>query len=32
MWATGVQLDETLGKRYVAFKDSHGIKWELYMA
>jgi catechol 2,3-dioxygenase-like lactoylglutathione lyase family enzyme len=32
VWTTGVKLDETLGKRYVAFKDPHGIKWELYMA
>jgi glyoxylase I family protein len=28
---TGVKLDETLGKRYVAFKDPDGIAWELYM-
>ena len=28
---TGVRLDETLGKRYVAFKDPDGIAWELYM-
>ena len=29
---TGVRLDETLGKRYVAFKDPDRIAWELYMA
>src|SRR5687768_11553782 len=29
---TGVKLDETLGKRYVAFKDPDRIAWELYMA
>lgn len=28
---TGVKLDETLGKRYVAFKDPDRISWELYM-
>lgn len=28
---TGVKLDETLGKRYVAFKDPDRIAWELYM-
>jgi glyoxylase I family protein len=28
---TGVKLDETLGKRYVAFKDPDGIAWEYYM-
>jgi glyoxylase I family protein len=32
VWNTGVKMDETLGKRYVAFKDPDGIKWELYMA
>ncbi len=29
---TGVKLDPTLGKNYVAFKDPDGISWELYMA
>jgi glyoxylase I family protein len=29
---TGVKLDETLGKRYVAFKDPDRISWEYYMA
>ena len=29
---TGVKMDPTLGKEYVAFKDPDGIKWELYMA
>ena len=29
---TGVKLDDTLGKRYVAFKDPDRIAWELYMA
>ncbi len=29
---TGVRMDSTLGKEYVAFKDPDGIKWELYMA
>jgi catechol 2,3-dioxygenase-like lactoylglutathione lyase family enzyme len=28
---TGVKLDTTLNKRYVAFKDPDGIAWELYM-
>jgi glyoxylase I family protein len=28
---TGVKLDETLGKRYIAFKDPDRIAWELYM-
>jgi len=32
IWTTGVKTDETLGKRYVAFKDPEGIKWELYMS
>ena len=27
---TGVKLDETLGKRYVAFKDPDRIAWEFY--
>ena len=30
--STGVKMDETLGKRYVAFKDPDRISWELYMA
>ena len=29
---TGVKMDETLGKKYVAFKDPDRIAWELYMA
>ena len=29
---TGVKLDETLGKKYVAFKDPDRISWEFYMA
>jgi glyoxylase I family protein len=29
---TGVKLDETLGKRYVAFKDPDRIAWEFYAA
>ena len=29
---TGVKLDETLGKEYVAFKDPDRIAWEFYMA
>ncbi len=29
---TGAKMDETLGKRYVAFKDPDGIAWEFYMA
>jgi len=29
---TGVKLDSTLNRRYVAFKDPDGIAWELYMA
>ncbi len=28
---TGVKLDTTLNKRYVAFKDPDGISWELFM-
>lgn len=28
---TGVKLDETLGKRYVNFKDPDGISWEFFM-
>lgn len=29
---TGAKMDDTLGKRYVAFKDPDGIAWEFYMA
>jgi catechol 2,3-dioxygenase-like lactoylglutathione lyase family enzyme len=32
VWNTGAKTDETLGKRYVAFNDPDGIRWELYMA
>ncbi len=32
VWNTGAKTDETLGKRYVAFEDPDGIRWELYMA
>lgn len=28
---TGIKMDETLGKRYVAFKDPDRIAWEFYM-
>jgi uncharacterized glyoxalase superfamily protein PhnB len=28
---TGVKLDTTLNKKYVAFKDPDGIAWEFYM-
>ena len=28
---TGVKLDTTLNKKYVAFKDADGISWELFM-
>lgn len=28
---TGVKLDETSGKRYIAFKDPDRIAWEFYM-
>ena len=28
---TGVKLDTTLNKKYVAFRDPDGIAWELYM-
>ena len=28
---TGVKLDTTLNKKYVAFKDPDGIAWELFM-
>lgn len=30
--STGVKMDATLGREYVAFKDPDGVKWELYMA
>jgi catechol 2,3-dioxygenase-like lactoylglutathione lyase family enzyme len=29
---TGAKMDDTLGKRYVAFKDPDRIAWEFYMA
>ena len=29
--STGVKMDPTLGKEYVAFKDPDGVKWEFYM-
>ena len=29
---TGIKMDETLGKEYVAFKDPDRISWEFYMA
>jgi glyoxylase I family protein len=32
IWNTGAKMDPTLGKKYVAFKDPDGIKWELYLA
>ena len=28
---TGIKFDETLGKKYVAFKDPDRIAWEFYM-
>lgn len=28
---TGVKIDKTLGKKYVAFKDPDRISWEFYM-
>lgn len=28
---TGAKLEQTLGKKYVAFKDPDGIAWELFM-
>jgi catechol 2,3-dioxygenase-like lactoylglutathione lyase family enzyme len=28
---TGIKVDETLGKKYVAFKDPDRIAWELYL-
>jgi glyoxylase I family protein len=31
VWNTGAMMDPTLGKKYVAFRDPDGIKWELYM-
>jgi glyoxylase I family protein len=31
VWNTGVKTDDAVGKRYVAFRDPDGIKWELYM-
>ena len=30
--STGIRLDPTLQRRYVAFKDPDGIAWELYMS
>ena len=30
--STGIRLDPTLGRRYVAFKDPDGIAWEFYMS
>lgn len=32
IWNTGVKTDETLDKKYVAFKDPDRISWEYYMA
>jgi glyoxylase I family protein len=29
---TGVKIDPTLGKEYLAFKDPDGISWEFYMS
>ena len=29
---TGIKMDETLGKRYIAFKDPDRIAWEFFMA
>ena len=29
---TGMKMDPTLSKRYVAFKDPERIAWEFYMA
>jgi catechol 2,3-dioxygenase-like lactoylglutathione lyase family enzyme len=29
---TGVKMDPTLQKEYLAFRDPDGMKWELYMA
>jgi glyoxylase I family protein len=31
VWNTGVKTDETLNKKYVAFKDPDQISWEYYM-
>jgi glyoxylase I family protein len=31
VWNTGVKTDETLNKKYVAFKDPDRISWEYYM-
>ena len=31
IWNTGVKLDPTLNKNYVAFKDPDRISWEFYM-
>jgi len=31
IWNTGVKVDETLGKKYVAFKDPDRISLEFYM-
>ena len=31
IWNTGVKIDETLGKKYVAFKDPDKISLEFYM-
>ena len=28
---TGIKVDETLGKKYIAFKDPDRISWEYYM-
>lgn len=28
---TGIKMDETLGKKYIAFKDPDRIAWEYYM-
>ncbi len=28
---TGIKIDDTLGKKYVAFKDPDRISWEFYM-
>ncbi len=30
--STGIKVDETLAKQYVAFQDPDRISWELYMA
>ena len=31
VWNTGARVDDTLGKKYVAFRDPDGVQWELYM-